>query len=291
MLIPSLLSLALTAYQRYLSSNGNHLFHYTLTSNFPRLHYHCLYSSLNALEFCSQCGLWVPGLKTYHASISHPESLPQTFCDCPICRMHRQLLGTSYERIPRDISCVLCQQRYHRGLSCSALPFQYRNGYFYLRCLFQSNYGSDIFRFEHLQEYPRIAEWLSNYFQRFGEMTHYLCDECITVLLRRGDIRFISGNQLRYPVTCDCCHDLFERDGCPGFITRQYNQDLVIQDQSEHCYRCVVQQYPYYKWHDNESPPWYREYARICSPCITRLYLRGDLNQIREFIHTCNYGG
>ena len=60
MLIPSLLSLALTAYQRYLSSNGNHLFHYTLTSNFPRLHYHCIYSSLNALEFCSQCGLWVP---------------------------------------------------------------------------------------------------------------------------------------------------------------------------------------------------------------------------------------
>ena len=63
--------------------------------------------------------------------------------------MHRQLIGTGYERIPRDISCVFCQHRYHReeknmvnngpsrGLSCSALPFQYRNGHFYLRCLFQ----------------------------------------------------------------------------------------------------------------------------------------------------------
>ena len=65
--------------------------------------------------------------------------------------------------------------------------------------------------------------------------------------------------------------------------------DLIIQDQSEHCYRCVVQQYPLYKWHDTEPPPWYREYWPSVFRVCQRLYLRGDLDQIREFIHTCNY--
>lgn len=70
-MVPSLLSLALTAYQKYLSDRGEYLFYYTVEDRFPHHHYHELFATLSSLEYCNSCSLWVPQLNTYHILICH----------------------------------------------------------------------------------------------------------------------------------------------------------------------------------------------------------------------------
>lgn len=70
-MVPSLLSLALSAYQKCLSDHGEYLFYYTIKDRFPHNHYHELSSTLYSMEYCTSCSLWVPQLTTYHILIRH----------------------------------------------------------------------------------------------------------------------------------------------------------------------------------------------------------------------------
>lgn len=74
-MVPTLLSLALTAYQRYLRSQGEHRFYYNVENRFPCTHYHEVKQTLLSLEYCTECRLWVPSLDSYHVASCHPELL------------------------------------------------------------------------------------------------------------------------------------------------------------------------------------------------------------------------
>jgi hypothetical protein len=200
--IPSLIILTLSSLSQRMHSEHRPDFRLHLSN---LLHdkqeeiYRHIFANLDQMDYCVFCDSWTSplNLSSYHAIVYHESLIPSksNWCTCASCSTTKWT-----HNLPKYICCVNCSQPYHRahldsesGFSCDTDPQPCDRGSpIILRSGSYSGYNGNNFVLT-TKASPKISEWVQRLaydlpLNRFIRGGHALCDNCVNVMLLRGEL-------------------------------------------------------------------------------------------------------